>query len=830
MIRSLRHLRLTLLAGTIVAGAAGGAQAQSVWQGGAQNNQYNWDLASNWSTGAIPTSSSLVEFAAPYTTYLPVALNGPTPAQALSSTLTGSLIDLKGWTLTLSGTNSSAQSFSGNIGNSSTTQAGITFGGAGFGTQSLSGVISGATLVTVDGGFLNLAAANSYSAGTTVSGGTLNAQTAKALGSGPLTINSGTVNVAGDETVSSLAQYGGALNINSGNFIATNGATTNGGATSVSGTLTLGSASSLGTVLLQSGGKIALTGALTVTTDFANANAGVGNAYKPLANVTGGAVDAPTGTTMAIAPLTVALGAVHVGATKSATFQVHNTTTAAVGTTLRGAVQTTGLTDASLSLKDSGGNTITGGGDNFGPIVAAASSGSYTVAWAPTTGGALSGQSIQAVSDFSNVASATAAVTGTAWNLAQASILSPSGASIALGAVHVGDVDSQTLSIENVGGASQNYAYTEGLDARALGPTGSATVSGSINNLAAGSQSSAIALGLSTATAGAIAGSASVRFLSDGATTSHLSTTTLNSTTFSLSGNVYGYATPGALPGAIAPVVAHVGDSASKFLTISNTAPTGGYYEGLDASFGATTGAAVANGGSVTNVAAGSNDGGANLAVGVDTRTAGAKTGTVTVNFASDGATTSGLGTTALTSASQTVSVSGDVYHYADPVLQKAGGDGSLVETDATHYTLDFGTVGKGGSASLSLAILNQLYGDDPTGAFTDSLGGAFGPASSALAPFSYDFATFDLAAGQQAIGTIRFDASGGPNTVFETLTFSPTSTDIGGTSDLTPITITLEGTVAAAAPEPSTWAMLGLGFAGLGLAGRRRMRAPKTA
>ena len=33
-----------------------------------------------------------------------------------------------------------------------------------------------------------------------------------------------------------------------------------------------------------------------------------------------------------------------------------------------------------------------------------------------------------------------------------------------------------------------------------------------------------------------------------------------------------------------------------------------------------------------------------------------------------------------------------------------------------------------------------------------------------------------------------------------------------------------------AAAPEPSTWAMLGLGFAALGLVGRRRRRTPRLA
>lgn len=49
---------------------------------------------------------------------------------------------------------------------------------------------------------------------------------------------------------------------------------------------------------------------------------------------------------------------------------------------------------------------------------------------------------------------------------------------------------------------------------------------------------------------------------------------------------------------------------------------------------------------------------------------------------------------------------------------------------------------------------------------------------------------------------------------------------ELAGTSGKSPIKIAIDGTITASAvPEPGTWAMLGLGFGGLALAGFKRSR-----
>jgi hypothetical protein len=54
---------------------------------------------------------------------------------------------------------------------------------------------------------------------------------------------------------------------------------------------------------------------------------------------------------------------------------------------------------------------------------------------------------------------------------------------------------------------------------------------------------------------------------------------------------------------------------------------------------------------------------------------------------------------------------------------------------------------------------------------------------------------------------------------------------EVSGTSGSSPIHLAVDGTVTAVStPEPSTWAMLLLGFAGLGFAGYRKAHSARTA
>jgi fibronectin-binding autotransporter adhesin len=131
-------------------------------------------------------------------------------------------------------------------------------------------------------------------------------------------------------------------------------------------------------------------------------------------------------------------------------------------------------------------------------------------------------------------------------------------------------------------------------------------------------------------------------------------------------------------------------------LTIQNTAATGGFSEGLNASGGATTGVASVSG-SVINLAAGATNN-TSLLVGLggsaNTATAGLKTGTVTINLASNGTGTSGAGDTPI--PGQTITVNGTVYDLAN--AKYAG------------TTLAFGNVHKGTTvANKTVAFGNKV-------------------------------------------------------------------------------------------------------------------------
>jgi hypothetical protein len=106
-----------------------------------------------------------------------------------------------------------------------------------------------------------------------------------------------------------------------------------------------------------------------------------------------------------------------------------------------------------------------------------------------------------------------------------------------------------------------------------------------------------------------------------------------------------------------------VGGTATQALSFTNLAAADGYSEGLSASI-TTSGSATA-GGFLNRLAAGASSNA--MTVGVNTSSAGAKSGTATIALSSDGTGTSDLGIFAL--GAQTVNVSGNVYRLATPAV-----------------------------------------------------------------------------------------------------------------------------------------------------------------
>jgi hypothetical protein len=548
--------------------------------------------------------------------------------------------------------------------------------------------------------------------------------------------NSGTYTKSGASTTTSsfgiVFNNTGTTNVNAGTLSLTSGMQGNGAVNiGAAGALALGAASTVGALNHGGAGATSLsigTSNFTVSGDYANASFGVGNAFNRYANVSrttgailaGGdanqAVTAGPGTVVAggaTATPTLTIGNVHVGAT-TYTYDIANTGT--TGPSLRGAIQTNvggaNITDARLS-----GNGVTS--SSFGPVATGATA-SREVTVTIAEAGAIAplvGQVVGIVNNFQNLNQQLMTIQlspgAAAFNLAAAAAVTPNP--VDLGNQRVGGTASAALTIANVAPAS---AFTEGLNA-SFGPiTGSAlTNGGSISLLAGGaSNGAAMAVRLDGASAGAKNGTVQVNFASDGTGTSGLGITALPSQLVTVTGSFFNAAAGSASPSPVSIGNQRVGGSLTQALSISNTAPAGAFTEVLNASFGANTGGATNNGGSISGglgtggLAAGAPASTA-LAVGVNTATAGAKSGSVTVNYASNGLGTSGLAP--IGAGSQLVNVSGNVYQLASGQLGTA--------------PLNFGTVQVGQSVSQALSISNVAVG--PAG-FVEDLNASFGSAS----------------------------------------------------------------------------------------------------
>jgi T5SS/PEP-CTERM-associated repeat protein len=292
------------------------------------------------------------------------------------------------------------------------------------------------------------------------------------------------------------------------------------------------------------------------------------------------------------------------------------------------------------------------------------------------------------------LATQTIAITGTVYNYATATVLSPSTTNF--GHRHVGDELVVGVSMMNLGTVD---GFTEKLDI-GFGATVGAGLAGigtNISNtgfsLTAGN-AQAIGFGLSSAHDGVQSGFATVLLSSDGTGIDNLGTTALASQTLAATGTLYNYAT------ASTPLVVnfgnhHIGDILAQTLTVTNTGTADGFTEALDASLGGATGSLTAKGTFAGLGASISNSSSLTIAL-ADTKD-GKDTGTAVLSVTSDGTGIDGLGTTAR--QAQTITASATVYALAVPIVSAT--------------TLDFGASRLGSlQPSRSLTISDGTTAD----------------------------------------------------------------------------------------------------------------------
>jgi hypothetical protein len=287
---------------------------------------------------------------------------------------------------------------------------------------------------------------------------------------------------------------------------------------------------------------------------------------------------------------------------------------------------------------------------------------------------------------------------------------------VAFGNHHVGAALSTALTLTNT---APTGGFSERLDAKFSAVSGGASATGTIFRLAAGlSNSSSLVIGLNTANAGAISGSATLALTSDGGGIDGFGDTSIGSQIVNVTGAIYAYAAGSQSNGGTLVLAnSHVGQAASGFVTLTNSAATGGYSEALDAGLsGASSGFAI--GGTLTGLAAGATSSGA-LQIGYTAANAGLYSGSALLNLVSDGTGIDGLGTTSL--GSQSVTVKGAAYAYA----RGTQANGGIVRLANTHVgqaasgyvTLTNSALANGFSEALDATLTTSAAGFTAGGA-----------------------------------------------------------------------------------------------------------------
>jgi len=442
------------------------------------------------------------------------------------------------------------------------------------------------------------------------------------------------------------------------------------------------------------------------------------------------------------------------------------------------------LTDPRLS-----GSGVTAG--NFGPI-AAGQSASFNVNFNAASAGVLApltGQVVRIANNFDNVGEQNMSIVlgagAAAYQLAAGQLNTPS---LNFGTVQVGQSVSSLLSVSNI--ASGPAGFVEDLNARfgSSSGTGASLISGSgsfANLVAGGTNNSALRVDVNTTVAGVVNGAIAVNFFSAGGvngTSNGLGELGVGSAPFAVSGaiqavgNVINQASP-----QIANPVVNLGNvrvgatSPTQALSVANVA-TAAPQAALNASISA--GAPITASGAFSLLAPGATNTSA-LTVGMDTASAGAKSGTATVAFVSDASNVGGCAPNCqLSIGTQTVNVSGNVYRLANPTLAP------------TTVNLA-GRVG-GASAQAALGVTNTS-----PDAFTERLNASLGSVS---AGFTGSGAIAGLSAGasSNAMGVTLGTATAGTYSGSAQVNFVSSGAGTTGASDaaLASQTVALSGRI----------------------------------
>lgn len=676
------------------------------------------------------------------------------------------------------------------------------------------GLINTGTIEAATAGGTEMLALNGT--GGVANNGTFEASNGATLGIVPSFTNTGTIHA-----------------LNGGTVIASSGFTGTTGTAQIDagGTLDIRASSTIGT-LIQNGTLGLGSNNITVSGDYVPLNFGTsnsGNSFDRNAGVTlnvtnpgdinaagpnANTLQATTGADVsggATATPTLNLGNVRVGSTTSATYAIENTGTAS-NPSIRGAIQTS-VDGGNITFPGLSGSGATA--QNFGPIAPGSSSDNYTVTYAPTTAGALSGQALQFATNFGNVDPQTMTITGSVYRLANPVINTPSPVSFA---ARVGDtVTPQTLSITN----SSPDAYTEDL-AASFGTTATPfTGSGSIADLAAQeTDASSLSIGLDTSTAGSFSGMIPLDFTStgtfgggagsDGGDPVAVDT----DASVSASANIYTPAVA-AVPSSVNFGIVHVGDgggSLTQSAAVQNGAAVTALNDVLTGSINGGSGPFSTNG----NLGGGLGPqvSSSALKVMLNTGTAGIFSSTANFSLASHDPQLADLPL-----ATNPLDLQAQVNNYAALAFVKQGGAGTLTGADSA-YTLDFGTVRGDSSPEAILAFLNdnpiseQLFTDLLSSNGTITSGAGFAIAGNSVG---------DLPGGGMQSGfdvTMETSQSG---IVDEVLTFDVESSNSSGYDQvISDVSLTLEGDVL---PEPGSIALLGSGLGMLAFALRRARR-----